>query len=668
MSLNISIIDQRVGKLAEDHREVLGPGDEDNLRARAFVLLVVSTVLDIPIVEALELLTDGGQDAAMDAIHVGDVLDGEFVVTLFQGKYKRRQDGEGAFPATEIGKLVHTVAALFDPNKPFEARHDVLVRVEELRSLVRDGNIPAVRVILCNNGQRWGKDAQALIDAAGLPPEQVQWEHVNHDTLVSLMQRPTKVNDQLQLAGEAVIESFDFCRVLVGKTRVTELARLFETHGDRLLDRNIRRYLGLRSNRVNKGIADTLRSRKQRKNFYFFNNGVTLTCSKFRHNALQGDDYLAKLENLQVINGGQTCHTIRRTLAELPDEDFTRTFVLVRIYELDDSDRDLVPAITYATNSQNPVELGDLRANDEIQVKLELGLRDLGYVYARKREEMQSAGAIMPARAAEAVLAVWRRKPHLARFHQNLLFGTFYDWIFDASLAPAEVVVATRILDRTERACKQADPTQPPRFLPYAAHFLAMLVGEELLVRLTAPINHRNLQQALTLLDGHLGEMYDRAVLKLRVAFGLSGIDESTVSLQRLSASFRRGDLLDTVDHLKEKAVAVYAEWMQRSFSVLFTIVSEARTILGAQQADDILRGMAAHGGKEFSAAQLKLLSKLDKPLNQKLKGVTFPNQQVLELYTWIAQLYPDEIKILFDEIKPADEIKRVIDALPNKS
>jgi hypothetical protein len=651
MSLNLSIIDLRVGKLAEDQREALGPGDEDKLRSRAFVLLVVSTVLDIPIAQALELLTDGGQDAAMDAIHVGDVLDGEFVVTLFQGKYKQRQDGAATFPANEIGKLVHTVDALCDPNKPFHARHDVLVRVEELRSLVRDGHIPVVRVILCNNGQRWGKDAQALIDAAGLPQDQVEWEHVNHDTIVSLLQRPVKVDDQLQLAGGAVIESFDFCRVLVGKTRVTELARLFETHGDRLLDRNIRRYLGLRSNRVNKDIAETLRSREKRKNFYFFNNGITLTCSKFRHNALQGDAYLAKLENLQVINGGQTCHTIRRTLAELPDEDFSRTFVLVRIYELDDSDRDLVPAITYATNSQNPVELGDLRANDEIQVKLELGLRDLGYVYARKREEMQSAGAIMPARAAEAVLAVWRRKPHLARFHQSQLFGTFYDWIFDASLAPAAVVVATRVLDRTERACKQADPTQTPRFLPYAAHFLAMLVGEELLARLTAPIDHRNLDQALTLLDGHFEEMYDRAVLKLRVAFGLSGIDESTVSLQRLSASFRRGDLLDTVDHLEERALTAHADWLLRSLSLFLTIASEAQTVLGTPQAIEILGGLFVHGGKEFSTAQRELARKLDKPLNQKLKGVSIPNMQEAMLHTSIQQLYPDKIQPLLDAL-----------------
>lgn len=656
MSLNLSIIDQRVGKLAEDHREELGPGDEDRLRSRAFVLLVVSTVLDIPIEDALELLTDGGQDAAIDALHVGDVMDGEFVVTLFQGKYKRRLDGQSAFPASEIGKILHTVSALFDPGRELHARQDVLVRVEELRSLVRDGYIPVVRVILCNNGQPWGDDGQALIDGAKLPRDQVQWEHINHDSLVALLQRPAAVDDSLQLVGQAVLESLDFCRVLVGKVRVTELARLFETHGDRLLDRNIRRYLGLRSNRVNKAIAATLRSRDQRKNFYFFNNGVTLTCSKFRHNALQGGDYLAKLEGLQVINGGQTCHTIRNTLAGLPDEDFSQTFVLVRIYELDDGERDLVHAITYATNSQNPVEMHDLRANDAVQVRLETGLRNLGYTYARKRSDGPARGAITPARAAEAVLAVWRRQPHLARFQQNQHFGRLYETIFDETLMPAQVVVATRILDRTERAGKRADLADAPRFLPYAAHFLVMLVGEALLARLGDSVSHRNLDRAMELLDAHFDEMYARAVLRLRVLLRFTGIDEAKDSLQRLSATFRRGDLLDTLSDLKETALAFEAEVSETRQAWGEGFAAELPAIIGEENVDAFLSELqkfSRTGTAEKNV--IKVTHAIADSWSAKT-GKSLPTKGELELQTWIRQLYPEQVTPLPSEEAPSEE------------
>lgn len=116
------------------------------------------------------------------------------------------------------------------------------------------------------------------------------------------------------------------------KYPVSEIARLFNRHNDLLLERNIRRYLGLHSNRVNSAIHNTLINPHERNNFYFFNNGITIICTKFRHNALQGADYQVKLENMQVINGGQTCKTIQQTLNE-PDlfSKYDNTFVMVRI-------------------------------------------------------------------------------------------------------------------------------------------------------------------------------------------------------------------------------------------------------------------------------------------------------------------------------------------------
>jgi hypothetical protein len=50
---------------------------------------------------------------------------------------------------------------------------------------------------------------------------------------------------------------------------------------------------------------------------------------------------------------------------------FQNTYVLLRLYELDETDENLVHDITYATNSQNPVDLRDLRANDTIQQKVD---------------------------------------------------------------------------------------------------------------------------------------------------------------------------------------------------------------------------------------------------------------------------------------------------------
>jgi len=546
MALNLSIIHQRVESIREGYPEALGPGDVNRLRTRAFTVLVASTVLDVPLQEAFEYLTDGGQDGGIDAIAVGSVRDAEFVVTLIQTKYKQRSDGESAFPASEIPKLRMTVGALFDPGATLELRPELMPRIEEIRSLVRDGYIPSVRIVLANNGKRWGADADQLIASANFPEDQVRWEHVNHDALVAMLRPHALVNDELRLQGDAVVESFDFCRVLVGKVGVTELARLFGTHGDRLLERNVRRYLGLRNNRVNKAIAATLRNRDERDRFYFYNNGVTVTCSKFRHNALQAGNHLVKLEQLQVINGGQTCHTIQRALADLADEDFSRTFVLIRVYELDDDQRDLVHRITYATNSQNPVDLRDLRANDEIQRNLELGLADLGYVYARKRGAGTNGHTITPAQTAEAVLAIWRRKPHLARSGPEALFGQYYSEVFDESLTPRQVVLAVEILRRVRARLRTSDQGLP-RFAPYAAHFIAMLIGDS--------VGDLGIEE----LEAPFEPLLARAIVQTRMVLLVLGVSEDKASLQRLSATFRRGALLEQLPSTLEEIRAMAA-------------------------------------------------------------------------------------------------------------
>ena len=97
--------------------------------------------------------------------------------------------------------------------------------------------------------------------------------------------------------------------------------------------------------------------------------------------------------------------------------------VLVRIYELERHDDALVEAITFATNSQNPVDLRDLRANDR-QQDLATSISGLGYRYRTKREDRApAADEFTSAAVAEAVLAVWRRRPHQARFRGRDHFG-----------------------------------------------------------------------------------------------------------------------------------------------------------------------------------------------------------------------------------------------------
>lgn len=69
-----------------------------------------------------------------------------------------------------------------------------------------------------------------------------------------------------------------------------------------------------------------------------------------------------------------------QTLKEHPNIDFSQVYILVRLYEVND-DEDIVKDITYATNSQNPIDFRDLKSNDSIQILLETSAADLVNIF-----------------------------------------------------------------------------------------------------------------------------------------------------------------------------------------------------------------------------------------------------------------------------------------------
>ena len=550
MNINVSIIDQRLTSVVTDIRvkasEYLHIKEEGKLKSLSFVYLCVQTILDLESDDAFDCLTEGGGDFGVDAMHISEEYDGEFTVSLFQAKYKNNLEGYSNFPEEGIESVINAIQYLFNPAARLEHINErLLAKVEEARSLIRDGCIPQVRAIACNNGLKWNASAQEAIERTGFG-DQVTWEYVNHERLIKILQASKPVKDSLQLSGKAIVEDMDFSRVLVGRISVTEIAALIDRHGERLLERNIRRYLGLKGNRVNEGIRDTLTS-DEKSNFYFYNNGVTLTCESFSYNALQNGDYQVRVENLQIINGGQTCMTIFKTLQH-PDllHGDTKAYVLIRLYQLPRDDEGLVQRITYTANNQNPVDLKDLRANDVRQQRLEIDIQQLGFNYRRKRSDisMQTTD-ITSGVAAEAVLSVWRESPHQARSSSSKHFGKLYDSIFTDQLNGSQVVIAVQLYRIAENHRRRPEPYDP-NFVRYASCFIAMQMGRKLLSDMSieiGDISHQNFHSAQHLIEQNGDAYFNAAVQDIQQALqDLYGGQE--ISLQQLSATFRRGDLI----------------------------------------------------------------------------------------------------------------------------
>jgi hypothetical protein len=552
MDINKHIVDQRIRKIIKDYPEKFADdGDEKKKLSKAFVCLSVASYLNIELEEAFDLITEGGNDAGVDAIFVGDVNDYDFSVTIFQGKYVFDLNKDNNFPANSIQRVIGSISAIFDPCKPIEMNDDLMPKVEDIRSLIADGFIPNIKCVFTNNGLKWNNDGNNHIENSGFPENQVIFEYFNHKDIVDSIQSKKGINETLQFVGKSIQEGFNFKRVLIGKINVSEIAKLFDIHGDNLLNRNIRNYLGLNSNRINSEIQNTLTGDK-RDNFYFYNNGITMICSKFANNELQETNWKVRVDDLQIINGGQTGKTIQRTIKENPAIDYSNAYVLVRLYELSGEGMDsLITDVTVATNSQNPVDLRDLRANDDLQKRIETAVSELGYTYKRKKDNTISPRdtTILSSVAAESIYSVWKRKPYQAKFKKNELFGVFYHQVFD-DINAAQLVVAVFIYRYCDSQRKKTVLRNDYPHIPYSNYFMSMIIGELLLNDLgitLIELTHQKFEEVKTYFETNKDNLFERANEKLITALVElypAPNDYTKIDKRILSATFRRGDLL----------------------------------------------------------------------------------------------------------------------------
>ena len=110
MNINASIVDLRITGIVETHPEWFPWADEHKCRSAAFVVLCMSTALDLPLDDCIPLLTEGGNDAGVDGLYMSDVEEGTFLVTIFQGKYKVKDLGGTAhFPENALRAALQTV-------------------------------------------------------------------------------------------------------------------------------------------------------------------------------------------------------------------------------------------------------------------------------------------------------------------------------------------------------------------------------------------------------------------------------------------------------------------------------------------------------------------------------------------------------------------------------
>ncbi len=146
------------------------------------------------------------------------------------------------------------------------------------------------------------------------------------------------------------------------------LGRIYGRWGQRILERNVRSFLQARG-AVNQGIRKTLG--EEPSMFLAYNNGISATADGVELAGESGNLALIRVENLQIVNGGQTTASIYDAYRRKVD--LGAVTVQMKLTVLDDPTRvdDVVPLISRYANSQTKVSFSDFSANDPFHVELE---------------------------------------------------------------------------------------------------------------------------------------------------------------------------------------------------------------------------------------------------------------------------------------------------------
>lgn len=186
-------------------------------------------------------------------------------------------------------------------------------------------------------------------------------------------------------------------RVLVCAIKGNEIGSLYNQTGvrNKLFNLNVRAAL-LATGKINQKIRETAQSENDSGNFFYFNNGITATCSRFDLNGVE-----VTAENLQIVNGAQTV----AALADAVKSNRARSnvYVMFRVIETEGGKHKNAVAdqITRFQNTQNPVKVSDFFSNEPIHKAIERAINEksgkgafpsVWYEYKRGIKSVGTAG------------------------------------------------------------------------------------------------------------------------------------------------------------------------------------------------------------------------------------------------------------------------------------
>lgn len=435
-----SLLDTRPS-IEQQHRKNL---------SRAFSAFVLHRLCKISSSDAANAVVDDFDDFGVDAIYYHAPSE---TLHLVQAKLKASEQfsqAEALAFCQGIRKLIKQDFTEFNTN--------VQKRVKEIEDAIE--NCSRIQLVVAHTGSGISNHAKAAVqdllddedhgeerfakpvldyDAGRVVADLhavMAYEHINTDVWLQ----------KCQSISEPRVTYF-------GLAHLDELVKLHQKHGEALYERNIRTFLGHKTD-VNVSIRQTLAEKPEE--FLYLNNGVAALCQEIEPKGTtksRGSRKKLKVRGFSVINGAQTIASAARFLEDNHGADITKARVALTLIKAV-ADGEFGKAVTRARNHQNQVSFSNFVALDDNQerIRRELAYLSIRYVYKAEAMENKANPLRIPIDEAAQALALFHPDPRIVVWLKKepgrLLDsgGDPYKALFNAALTSFQLVNAVRFL------------------------------------------------------------------------------------------------------------------------------------------------------------------------------------------------------------------------------
>jgi len=362
---------------AREDAELNESAIEDVLTENIIEYIKESNETNSPEILCIHPLDDSAKKKENFKINAFDYSDMAGELDIFVSLFKDSDKPEN-IPHNEIDAAISQGVRFFNLSiggalsKMFrEIRPDFAEITDMIQEEYKAKNIHLVRIFVVTNGKlkvEYSLDDNKLTEQ-DIDCEYHVWDIENVQRADLAGRQMSEINITLDNPIECIRlnDPNDKVNTYLGIISAYELGTIYSKHKDKLLDQNVRNYLGGKI-KVNARIAKTLRETPEM--FFSYNNGISSTASEvvikkneFVEDADAAKMYISGLRNWHIVNGGQTTCTIFNAFKK--GVDIKNAYLSVKVSEIRDKDKnaDIVQHIAESANSQTQIKDSDLSAN-----------------------------------------------------------------------------------------------------------------------------------------------------------------------------------------------------------------------------------------------------------------------------------------------------------------